>query len=325
MKKFSFAIATVLLVLALVSCATTGEAAPKTPKVTLVMGETETGYASLKSAVDAIPKGGEGTVIINEDISVTKEIRVEDKTVNVTDCGKVVTIKDRTADAEVKTNSIFYIAGSGKVVLSGTGSETLVFQGAPETSEMTNRTMFNVGDQAGDMSRDAELVINEGVVIQGIYSKYTGAVARGYGKFTINGGIVRNNTATVNGLLLCLYGECTINGGLFENNKCGGNGGLIQVTNTDGVSLTVNGGTFRNNNGGALGSIINTYDKSTLVINDCVIENNTATGTSGAAVYCVGKTTINGGTFKGNAVYDVNDVSRSAVISSSAIIDKLNK
>ena len=327
MRKILLGVLSLAMLALVVSCASTGSAATapaaSDAPVVLNMGGATQEFTSLSSAVNAIPAGGEGTVIVKADITVKSTMDVSNKTVTITDNGTPVVITDGLSDTEA-ANFLFVISGQGKVAITATAKGNITLQGAGANAVSTKRCMFNVGPQDGDKSTAATLELTN-VTVQGIYTTYTGGVARGFGKMVFNDCTVRNNESTVNGTFICMYGNVTINGGEFTNNvNTFSNGGLIQVTNTDGASLTVNGAYFSGNSG-VWGAVINTYAKSVVKIDGSTFENNNAVDQEGAAVRTQGTTTITNSTFKGNTPYDITVKAGNTTIDPSVVADKIKK
>ncbi len=297
---------------------------PATPEAPL---ELEVGegckYTTLKAAVDAVPAGKTANITIQSNETLTAQIVIANKTINLIAGDNNVVLTDGLTAATYSGGNyaaLFEVYGTGKLTLSGSADEkTLTFYGAGSGASYKRRIMFNVASQAEHPDdTSAEMVINDGVVITNVYSTYTGAILRGYGKFTINGGTFTANTATVNGVVGNIYGPITINGGTFSNNTQAGastKGGVFNMPNSEIGVLTINGGTFTGNTGGTQGCVVQAFDSAGGVyINGGTFTNNTGTGSTGAIIYVLGAGSITGGTFSGNTPCDIKH-------SSSCVVD----
>ena len=326
MKKILLAVLSLMLVALVVSCASTAPAAAdaqEAPIVLTVSGSAQAQeFNTLKAAFDAVPEGGEGTIVLKADVEFRTPLAISNKVITITDNGAPVVIYDKLSDTE-NPNFMFTISGTAKLAIIATAQGNITLQGAGKDAAATKRCMFNVGPQDGDKSTAAQLELTN-VIAQGIYTTYTGGVARGFGTMTFNDCIVRDNAATVNGTFLCMYGTVTINGGSFTNNEnTFSNGGLIQVTNNP-TFLYVNGGYFAGNSG-VWGAVINTYAKATVEINGATFENNAAVDSEGAAVRSQGTTTIKNSTFTNNSPYDITVKAGNTTIADDVVAAKIKK
>ena len=136
-----------------------------------------------------------------------------------------------------------------------------------------------------------------------------------------HGGAIYNQKGTLN-----ISGTNT-----FTGNKAGyggtatdwrGNGGAIFLYNTAAHTMTITGRTlFEGNSARNWGGALALYDNSTNFIDGATFKNNSATKSSGSAIYVAGNVTITNSTFTGNYISgstDVNTLTDHAVLDVSA-------
>ena len=168
-------------------------------------------------------------------------------------------------------------------------------------------------------------------------TEYAGGGAVGLFAGTLN--LTGTNTFTGNyaveghgGAIHSQKGSINISGtNTFTGNKAGyggtatdwrGNGGAIFLYNTAAHTMTITGRTlFEGNSARNWGGALALYDNSTNFIDGATFKNNSATKSSGSAIYVAGNVTITNSTFTGNYINgttDVNTLTDHAVLDVSA-------
>ena len=168
-------------------------------------------------------------------------------------------------------------------------------------------------------------------------TEYAGGGAIALFAGTLN--LTETNTFTGNyakeghgGAIHSQKGSINISGtNTFTGNKAGyggtatdwrGNGGAIFLYNTAAHTLTITGRTlFEGNSARNWGGALALYDSSTNFIDGATFRNNSATKSSGSAIYVAGNVTITNSTFTGNYINgttDVNTLTDHAVLDVSA-------
>ncbi|MCL2528289.1 MAG: hypothetical protein FWE42_07705 [Defluviitaleaceae bacterium] len=223
---------------------------------------------------------------------------------------------------------------------AGTGRHFVVADGATLT---LSNIILDGGSPAADTERGGVLVIDASHLIMQMGSiiqnnravSYGGGVRMGTGfaqetpnTFTMNGGIIRNNTANTGGGVLNGRGHVIINNGIIENNRAAVGGGAVANTsqsqsfamhggiirdniaygtpgNTGGVSIgshtnIITNGLIYGNTGNAVGGGISVWNStSTLNIYDVIIQDNRAPDGGGLFVIA-GTVNMHGGTIRNN-------------------------
>ena len=141
----------------------------------------------------------------------------------------------------------------------------------------------------------SELIMNEGGVLRNCVSCNYCGVIDNYGTFTMNGGMISNNSSPMYcGGLYNHQGTFTMNGGkIIQNHARGDGGGVYNYQGT----VTINDGLIGENvASGDGGGIYSRF--GSLTMNGGKISENTAN--RGGGIYLTYLTTINGGEISGN-------------------------
>ena len=317
-KLFAFMLIAVLC-FGLVSCASTkaaeepAAAAPEAvaSPVVLDLNGTKTGFDTIEDAVKAVAEGQVATVIVNQDLKLTKKVDVDNKEITIIDGGSPVTLTDAVAMenfVEYNGNDVvccFRVQHAGKLILKGTETGGITFVGAGADAPVTKRIMFYIGEGYKNPADEIHgyLEFNKGITVTGISSTIFGGLVRAYGELVINGGVFTGNYVKGNGLFTC-YAKTTINDCEVTNNDTA-NVGIFQLCNIDDLYTEVNGGLYEGNTSAKRAAVFNTYAKGMFVLNGGTFRNNTvyAEG-AGGAIYIVSDNAINGGVFENNVSCD---------------------
>ena len=209
-------------------------------------------YASLEEAIAASENGN--TITLLTDIDQAASIAISGKTITLDGDGFTIKASD-------KGYSLMTIAGSSEVSLNN-----ITLDG-------------NQNDSPIISTNASKLFIEDGTIIENgtTTDEYLagGIVNRGGGTVTMNGGVIRNNSAPGSGGVYNVSSTFTMNGGVISGNsvsrKDRGGGG---IHNMDG-KIVLNGGTItENTSGGAGGGVY--IEWGNIVVNNCTITKNTA-------------------------------------------------
>lgn len=237
-------------------------------------------------------------------ITIDKDITLTGKTIhrgephlghlfNVT--GKL-TLKDITLNGGssngIETNAALVCVSAGGELQTESG-----------TVLQNNNNTYTHGVNFGGavyVAADATFNMNGGIIQNN--SAKTGGGVDNCGTFNLNGGSVINNTSTANNSGgVRNQGDFTAENATISNNTGTGVWSYKSITMTD---CTVE------NNTASLGGGIYVQDVNkaanneitvVLTLNNCKVNNNTATGKYGGGIWCNGKFVMNGGEISGNS------------------------
>ena len=173
-----------------------------------------------------------------------------------------------------------------------------------------------VGNEAmygGGVHLDESTFVMSGGLIIGNETSRSGAGISVRGSiFTMNNGTISDNEAQSRGggVSVDVFGEFTMNGGVISNNTASRlEGGGVNV-NFDSI-FTMTGGTIIDNTAGTNGGGVRTTNNNTFTMSDGIIGNNTA-GANGGGVFVDGISDVltrntfimSGGTIDGNIAHE---------------------
>ncbi len=181
-------------------------------------------------------------------------------------------------------------------------------------------------------AKDAQIIIEEGTVIEDNYAGGNGGIFRVYSKssVTMNGGKINNNKSlNTNGTIAMMYlGIFTLNNGTISNNSGvrGANNNRIGAFYLhNGGQFHMNGGVIEGNRGNNYGGIdVAGYANSIIKLNSGIIRNNKVNGNDKTSDVSIGNdfdTVIGEGmTIEGN-IYIYGDLTNNGVINGDVTLD----
>ncbi len=274
------------------------------------VGETQ--YETLQEAIEAVD-GTNYTVTLLEDVIVDKTITISK---DVTLAGGKSIIRDS--------------ANTGHLISVNDGF-TLTIDGVTIDGAKIEAVKSSILVNDGATLKLVSGVLKDNNNTYGSGTTFGGAVlvAAG-GSMEMSGGLITDNSAKVGGGVDC-YGTMTITGGEIVKNTAsnGPGGGICNRTNPlVAEDVVFSGNDASKNSGGALhsnpgatltsctitgnvaslggGIYVQDGNKTThnssinLVLNDCTISGNTATGKYGGGIWCNANLELNGGIVSGN-------------------------
>lgn len=219
---------------------------------------------------------------------------LSDSFVSITDCLLKSNKSFRDGGAITIIDSNLYITGNTKLI----ANECVKLGGAIFADE--SKIIFDNGEISNNSALDG-----------------AGVIVRIGSTFTMNGGVISDNTSDGNGAGMSIDGQsiaCNviINDGELTGNISGANGGAIRNLDS---SLTINGGKIYNNfsyNGGGITGDIYKSDethegKSFIYISGGEIYGNTAKSHGGGIMSQKMKIILDGGSIFDNKAYKGND------------------
>ena len=246
------------------------------------------------------------TIIIAEDIpvganqgfTVTKNITL---TTTANEDYKIY----RTVAITSDQNGMFTIQNGGNLTIQGNNSKTLTLDGNQTEVSDNGQTLVWINSGGNFTLNSGGVLTNNNVTGQSASDndrKNSGAVyVNTSGTFTMEGGIISNNTVGNSGGGVYVYkGIFTMNDGEIFNNTAGTNGGGVCISTG---TFTMNGGTITNNTAtGGNGGGVYLVSNSKFTMTRGEISNNTAGSGNGGGVDLRSNSvfTMSGGKIIGN-------------------------
>lgn len=225
---------------------------------------------------------------------------------------------DNAENVKARTNSGFSAGGNAWLIYctNNADAEVILDNGAILQNNHLNNSSFNgaaVMMESGSLTMKAGAVIRNNTAIgtSGNYGGGSGAVHVGSGaSFTMEGGEIYGNYASLSGGAIVNQGSFTLAGGVIHSNVSGNNGGAISAQGQG--TTVISGGEIKDNNAPAGGGIA--VLSGTTKISGGAVHDNTAT--LGGGVYNAASTTkISGGAVYNNTaklgggVYNADNLS----------------
>lgn len=235
-------IGVVSVLLLLAGCAS----ASVTPGVFVEIGKERTGYDTLEQAFASVPDGTDAVIYVSRDMVLTGQINVPRSNITLTDDGHGITVSRSFSDS--KANRMFVVTGKAILTIVGSKNGSVTIDARPESgADMENRQVFLVGDPAVLANQNnGTLYLNSGVTIVNNTTSADGAVALCYGKVTVNGALISNNSTSGRGGAFAVdgKGDFRIYSGTVSGNSSG-TGGALAVLGQ--ASAVLNGGSLSSN------------------------------------------------------------------------------